>query len=173
MPYELTQDEARRKKPQASDRRPSATAMLLRADAAHSFERRAERERAAVAHLLSYRTDGCVRFAQQVGGKSQSPSGEERHRRFAHDVVKAASERRPRHADLGREGRDRPWLGGIFVHETDRTPNDRIALGSVPRWLLGLGSSEPSPQHPDEQQIEQAVEHGRLTGLVLHDFVAE
>ena len=70
-------------------------AMLLRADATHPLEGRAERERAAVAHLIRHRTHGGIRFAQQVGGEGKSPPGEKSHRRLAHDLVKSSRQRGP------------------------------------------------------------------------------
>src|SRR5215211_849628 len=72
-------------------------AVLLRADAAHALERRAERERAAVADLLGDRSDRRARLAQQVGRERDAPAGEERHRRLADELVEAPGERRARH----------------------------------------------------------------------------
>ena len=45
--------------------------------------------------------------------------------------------------------------------------HDRIGLGAVPLRSFRLGSGEPGTQHGDEQEVDQTVEHGRLTGLVL------
>jgi hypothetical protein len=71
-----------------------AEPVLLRTDAELAFERGAERESTAVAHLASDGADGCVGFAQQVGGECETPAGEKRQWRFTNEIGEPTSEGR-------------------------------------------------------------------------------
>ncbi len=59
------------------------------------------------------------------------------------------------------------------MQEAQGTADDGIAGGAVPVGGVGFGAREPGAQHGDEQQVEQAVQDGLLTGLVLDDLVGE
>ena len=59
------------------------------------------------------------------------------------------------------------------VEQAQRRPDDGVGVGAVPAGRLGLRAREPGPQHRDQQQVEQPVEHGLLPGLVLDDLVGE
>ena len=51
--------------------------------------------------------------------------------------------------------------------------DDGIAVRPVPRRRFGFGAGEPGAQRGDQQQVEQAVEHRLLAGLVALHLGAE
>ena len=77
------------------------------AAAVGALEGGAERERAAVADGSGDGGDGGVGLDHQVGGEGHPPAGEERHRRFADQLVETPGEQRPRDPDGRGEARRR------------------------------------------------------------------
>ena len=129
--------------------------------AADALERGAERERAAVADLGGDRADRRAGLAQKVRGERDPPAGEE--------VIGGSPTRSlKRRASAAREtpaarASSAPSRGppGVVQH-AQGGPDDRVGVGPIPRGRLGLGTREPRAQDGDQQQVEQAVEHGLL-----------
>ena len=84
--------------------------------------------------------------------------------------VNRRGERGARHTGLGRERCDGPGVRRVVLQHAQRGTDDRIAGGVVPRGRLRLRTREPRPQDRDQEQVEQAVEHDLLAGLVLRDL---
>lgn len=53
------------------------------------------------------------------------------------------------------------------MQRTQRTSDHRVDVGAVPHRGVRLRPGEPGPHSGDQQQVEQAVQHGLLAGIVL------
>ena len=56
------------------------------------------------------------------------------------------------------------------MDQAQGTADDRVRVGAVPARGVSVGASEPCAQHGDQQQVEEAVERGLLSLLVLADL---
>ena len=143
------------------------------AEAVHAFERSAERERGAVAHLARHRANGGSWLEQEVRGEGQPPARQERHRRFADQLMEASSQRSARDSRAGGQAGDRPRMRGVVVHHVQRPTDDRVAGGAVPSGYVCARSCERRSEGGNQQQVEQPVEHDLLARFVLDDLVGQ
>ena len=72
-----------------------------------------------------------------------------------------------RHADLLGQHRHSPGDRGTVLQHPQRPAHHRISLSPEPSRRLGWMTREPSPQHRDQQQVEQPVEDRLLSWLVF------
>jgi len=59
------------------------------------------------------------------------------------------------------------------VDQPQRPADHWVAVGAVPAGSVRVLAREPRAQDGDQEQVEQAVEHGLLARVVLDDLVRE
>ena len=59
------------------------------------------------------------------------------------------------------------------MHQPQGALDDRVALVAPPVGAARILAGKPGAQHGGEQQVEQAIKYGGLTGLVADDFVGK
>jgi len=145
-------------------------AVGLGTDAAYALEGGAEGVGGGVANLFCDRADGLIGLHEQVSGQGHAPVLQERHRRFADQLLKAPGEGSARGASGLRQAIHGPLCCGLLVHELECVVDDPITLVPPPVRPTRVLPREPGLEHGRDQKIEQAIKDGRLTLFVLDHF---
>ena len=135
-------------------------------------ERAGERVLGAVADGGGDRADRLVGVAQPLGGEVHAPARQVVRRRLADQVGEAAGQRRPRHADLAGQRRDRPGLAGPLVDARASRRRPRVAQREQPPVGRLVLHAQPRAHHVDQHHVDQPAHRGPRAGRAAAELGA-